>query len=59
MQRGRRFDFPLASPLAFVVVTVAALLAAAFPLTGSPGPEAAQLLSAVEQLCGAGSVTLR
>ncbi len=47
MQRGRRFDFPLASPLAFAAVTVTALLAAAFPLTGSPGPEAAQLLSAV------------
>lgn len=47
MQRGRRFDFPLATPLALVVVTVTALVAAAFPLTGSPGPEAAQLLSAV------------
>lgn len=47
MQRGRRFDFPVATPLAFVVVVVTALLAAAFPLTGSPGPEAAQLLSAV------------
>lgn len=46
MQRGRRFDFPLATPLAFIVVAVTALLAATFPLTGSPGPEAAQLLSA-------------
>lgn len=47
MQRGRRFDFPLATPLALVVVIATALLAAAFPLTGSPGPEAAQLLSAI------------
>lgn len=47
MQRGRRVSFPVATPLAFVVVVATALLAATFPLTGSPGPEAAQLLSAI------------
>lgn len=38
---------PLASPLALLGITLAALVGARLPLTGSPGPEAAQLLSAV------------
>jgi hypothetical protein len=47
MQRGRSIPVPVATPLAFATVTVTAIAAAAFPLTGSPGPEAAQLLAAV------------
>ncbi len=47
MQANRRSGLPLASPLAFLAVMACALVAAAFPLTGTPGPEAAQLLAAV------------
>jgi hypothetical protein len=38
---------PLATPLTIAGVGACALAAAAFPLTGSPGPEAAQMLAAV------------
>lgn len=38
---------PIATPLAVLAVVVAAALALLFPLTGTPGPEAAQILAAV------------
>lgn len=38
---------PIATPLAVLAVASAALLALAFPLTGTLGPEAAQILSVV------------
>lgn len=47
MDSRRRTGPPIATPLALAAVTVAAFIAALFPLTGTPGPEAAQILSVV------------
>ncbi|MFZ9887086.1 MAG: hypothetical protein ACO3JL_06255 [Myxococcota bacterium] len=47
MQRERRSLVSLAPLLALTVVGVAAVIAGVFPLTGSPGPEAAQVLAAL------------
>jgi hypothetical protein len=45
VKSGPALPFSVAPLLAFVFVCGVASLASAFPLTGSPGPEAAQLLS--------------
>lgn len=47
MQRERRSFISLAPLLALAVVGAAAVAAGLFPLTGSPGPEAAQVLAAL------------
>ena len=47
MKTSSRFPFSLAPLVAFVLVCVVGGIAAASPLTGTPGPEAAQLLAAL------------
>lgn len=47
MDARKRSGPPIATPLAFVAVALSAFVCALFPLTGTPGPEAAQVLSIV------------
>lgn len=47
MDGRRRNGPPIATPLAIAVVSTAAIISATMPLTGTPGPESAQILSAI------------
>lgn len=47
MDGRRRNGPPIATPLAIFAVFTAAIISATMPLTGTPGPESAQILSAV------------